>query len=200
MGDYAPLRGIVNPADDYVICVDGGSHHLAGLGVRPDVIVGDLDSSEGPLPDVPVIKYKPEKDDTDTVLAVKHGLEQGMRDFLLLGGLKGRLDHTFANLCVLRLIVRSGAKGYIMDGDNEACYFENSSRTFKCRMGWYLSVFPFGGDAKGVYEKGLKYGLCDATLVAENPIGVSNEFLKGQDGTISVRDGALIIIMSHERK
>jgi thiamine pyrophosphokinase len=202
MGEYSPLRPLVGKPGDYTICVDGGAQHLRGLNVKPDIIIGDLDSARalpaGTMPaHVEILKFKSEKDETDTMLAVMHGLEKGYADFLLLGGLKGRLDHTFANLATLQYIARHGAKGRLIDADNEAYFIENGTVTFKPRAGYYISVFPYGGDAFGVNETGLKYGLCDAVMRADFPNGVSNEFTD-QDGVISVKNGALLIVLSKE--
>lgn len=196
MEGYDYLRGLVK-RDDYIICVDGGSCHLNGLSIKPDIIVGDLDSA-GVLPDsVEVLKYKCEKDETDTMLAVMHGLKLGFKDFLLLGGLGGRLDHTFANLCVLQYISRHEATGHFVDGNNEAFFVENGEIRFKRRENYYISVFPFGGNADGVTEKGFKYGLEDAVMKTNFPNGVSNEF-KDEEGIISVKSGSLLIILSRE--
>jgi thiamine pyrophosphokinase len=195
MGDYAPLRPLIGHAGDYVICVDGGANHLEGLRVKPDIVIGDLDSA-GNLPEnVEIIRFKAEKDETDTMLAVMYGLKNGYKDFLLLGGLKGRLDHTVANLCTLQYIARNGARGRFADADNEACFLENGELSFEKREDYYISVFPFGGDAAGVNETGFKYGLCDATLHCDFPNGVSNEFLESE-GVVSVKNGALLIILS----
>lgn len=197
MGDYQPLRGLINSDKDYIICVDGGARHLKGLCVTPNIVIGDLDSADI-LPDgVKVLKFKSEKDETDTMLAVMHGLEQGCREFLLLGGLKGRLDHTFANLCTLQYITRHGATGRFVDADNEGYFVENGEIRFLPRKGTYISVFPFGGNAQGVTETGFKYGLDNAELTTDFPNGVSNEFLQGE-GVISVKKGALLIILSRE--
>lgn len=196
IGNCEPLCPLIKK-DDFIICVDGGSRHLKDLNVTPDIIIGDLDSA-GSLPDgVGVLKFKSEKDETDTMLAVMHGLEKGFKDFLLLGGLKGRLDHTFANLCTLSYISRHGAKGHFADADNEAYFVENGSIAFEKREGYYISVFPFGKDAVGVTEEGLKYSLDNAVMKCEFPNGVSNEFLDGR-GVITVKDGALLIILSKE--
>jgi len=131
------------------------------------------------------------------MLAVMYGLERGYGDFLLLGGLKGRLDHTFANLCTLQYITRHGAKGRFVDADNEAFFVENGEMSFAKREGFYISVFPFGGEAGGVSETGFKYSLDDATMKCDFPNGVSNEFLDDK-GVISVKNGALLIILSKE--
>lgn len=195
MGGYAALRPLIDAENDFIICADGGAGHLKGLCVTPDIIIGDLDSA-GSLPQgVEVLKFKAEKDETDTMLAVMYALEHGFSDILLLGGLKGRLDHTFANLCTLQYIARHGGRGRFVDDDNEAYFFENGKLTLEKRDGYYISVFPFGGDAFGVSETGFKYGLCDATLHSDFPNGVSNELLE-EKGVISVKSGALLVILS----
>lgn len=194
MGDYAALGKLIKP-DDYIICADGGANHLKGLQIIPDIIIGDMDSV-CELPDgVKKERFKAEKDETDTMLAVKSALSKGYRDILLLGGLRGRLDHTFANLSTLQYIAHHEANGCFIDSDNEAYFIENGSMTFKKRDGYYISVFPFGGDAVGVTEKGFKYALDNAVMKTDFPNGVSNEFLD-ETGEISVKDGALLIIIS----
>lgn len=197
MGDCAPLIPLIDRKNDFVICVDGGAGHLEDLRLRPDLIIGDLDSA-GSLPQgVEVEKFKAEKDETDTMLAVMYALRRGVRDFLLLGGLKGRLDHTYANLSTLQYISRHGARGRFVDADNEAYFVENGTLSFEKREGYYISVFPFGGEARGVAETGFKYGLDGATLRSDFPNGVSNEFLE-KTGVISVKNGSLLIILSRE--
>ncbi len=197
MGDYAPVKRLIDAQNDFVICVDGGTRHLCGLNVKPDIVIGDLDSA-GELPaDVEVLKFKAEKDETDTLLAVMYGLKLGFRDFLILGGLKGRLDHTFANLETLLYLTRHGGTGCFVDSDNEAYLVENGGVSFKKRAGCYISVFSFDGDALGVTEKGLKYKLEDAVMRTDFPNGVSNEFLE-DECFISVKKGALLIILSRE--
>lgn len=197
MGDYEPLKASVDIKNDVIICADGGTRHLDGLCLKPNYVIGDLDST-GELPvGVEVLKFKSEKDETDTMLAVMQGLKLGFHEFLILGGLKGRLDHTYANLSTLLYLSRHGGFGSIRDADNEAFIVENGQISFKKRTGCYISVFPFGGDATGVTEKGFKYELCDAILHADFPNGVSNEFLE-DEGSISVKTGALLIILSRE--
>lgn len=196
MNGYERLRGFLNGSSDFVVCADGGVRHLKPLGLKPDVVIGDFDSA-GELPEnVKAVKFNSEKDETDTVLALHHGLSKGYRNFLILGGLSGRLDHTYANLCTLRYMYHGGGRGFFADGSNEAYYIENGSITLKNRKGWYVSVFPFGLEASGVTETGLKYSLEDAVMHTGFPNGVSNEFVPGQDGRITVKKGSLLIILS----
>ena len=85
------LRQLVEEGD-YIICADGGVKLAQRLGITPNLILGDFDSLDQ-VPDIaPVFTYEREKDDTDTMLAIKQGIAEGCDYFLLLGGLGGALD------------------------------------------------------------------------------------------------------------
>lgn len=196
MGEYGPLRGLLRPGDSFY-CADGGVRHLRGLGAEPSLLIGDFDSAHELPQGVETLRFPSEKDETDTMLAAMEGLSRGFREFLLLGGLRGRLDHTLANLGVLLYLTRHGAQARMADADNEALCVENGELRVPARKGWYISAFPIGGDAHGVTERGMKYSLDEATLRAEFPNGVSNEFLEG-DAIIRVERGALLIVLSRE--
>ena len=119
------IAALVRP-EDYVICADGGYRHAKRLGIRPDLVVGDFDSMEAEeYKDVRHIAYPPQKDDTDTMIAVRHGLERGCRDFLLLGCLGGRFDHSIANLAVLYFLKKRDCTARIVDERNEVFLLEN---------------------------------------------------------------------------
>ena len=111
---FAPGR----PA--FVIAADKGLVHLEAQGIRPDLIVGDFDS----LGRVPagdnILRHPVEKDDTDTMLAVKTALDRGMGTIVFYGCLGGRLDHTYANFQTLTYLARHGAVGYLVGRDSAA--------------------------------------------------------------------------------
>jgi thiamine pyrophosphokinase len=179
---------------DYIICADGGYKHAKMLNLKPNVIIGDLDSI-GDIPEeIEVLRFNAEKDDTDTLLAVKYGIEKGYKDFIIIGGLGGRLDHTFANFSTLLYIVKNGCQGFFADTDSEVHIIEKGEISFKKRKDYYISVFPFGTQAAYVTEIGFKYSLNKFSIKAENPIGVSNEF-KEDIATIIVEQGPLIIFL-----
>lgn len=197
MGPYELIRPRLREGD-FFVCADGGTRHAEALGVAPNAAVGDFDSYPPPEgKGVDVRRFKKEKDETDTILAVQYGFERGFREFLILGGLRGRLDHTVANFGALKYLFDRGGSGYIADGDNEVYLLTGGSMTIERRDGYYVSVFPFGGPAKGVTERGLKYGLDDVELVIGFPLGVSNEFgNEGEKAVVSLREGNLLIILS----
>ena len=96
---------------DLVIAADGGFDYLKKLGLRADFVLGDFDSVLSYDLPSDSLRYPPEKDDTDMMLAVRLGLEKGYTEFAIYGGLGGRLDHTLANLQILTHLARNGAVG-----------------------------------------------------------------------------------------
>ena len=191
------LRALLRP-DDYILCADGGADNARLLGCAPALVMGDFDSVRTLPPGVPVRRFAPQKDDTDTMLALKYALGQGYRSFLLLGAWGGRADHAFANLCALLFLAQQGADAVLADGDMQVRAVKNGTLTLARRPDCYVSVFPFDGAAHGVSETGMRYALRDAVLRSADPIGVSNEF-QDETAVISVRDGALLVFLCKKK-
>ena len=178
--------------NDYIIAADGGLTHTKVLGLMPHAILGDFDSL-GYTPEGANV-FPVEKDDTDAMLAIRHGLSLGYTDFLLYGCLEGkRLDHTVANFQSLQFLADNGAKGYLIGSDYMVTVIKNETLTVPAGAEGILSVFCMGPDARGVTLSGLQYPLLDATLTSGFPLGVSNHFL-GEDATITVKDGSLLVM------
>ena len=134
-----------------------------------------------------------EKDDTDTMLAVKTGLERGETEFHIYGGMGGRrTDHTIANFQALLYLARRGAQGWLYGQEERYTAVCGGTITFPARDRGILSVFCLGADARDVSIQGGQYPLHHAVLTAEFPLGVSNHFV-GRPITVSVRDGSLLI-------
>ncbi|MBR3979441.1 MAG: thiamine diphosphokinase [Oscillospiraceae bacterium] len=181
---------------DFVIAADGGLKHLSFLGVQPDAVLGDFDSL-GYVPEGARV-YPVEKDDTDAMLAIRLGLEQGCDRFMIYGGLDGdRVDHTVANFQALRFLEQRNARGYLLGLTQAATVIENRRITFPQNQRGILSVFCMGDRARGVTLRGLKYNLEDGTLEGGLPLGVSNQFV-GEKAEISVKNGCLLLIWQRE--
>ena len=179
---------------DYIIAADGGYSALVSRGITPDLVVGDFDSL-GYLPDHPnVIRSPVEKDDTDMMLSIQQGLERGYDDFIINGGMGGRIDQTYANIQLLTYLADQNARGTMVSNDYHITAIKN--RKIKLnpvdKQNRLISIFCIGNKAKGVSLRGLKYPLENATITCKNPIGISNEF-KEDSAVISVTDGTLII-------
>lgn len=166
------------------------------LGLQPHGILGDFDSL-GYIPEGATI-FPVEKDDTDSMLAVRRGLELGCRRFVLYGALDGpRLDHTVANFQTLQFLADQGAVGYLVGLDTMVTVVKNGGVRFGSEAEGIVSVFCMGADATGVNIRGLAYELEQGTLQAGFPLGVSNHFV-GKESEISVKNGSLLVIYNRK--
>lgn len=190
--------GLAEPLgkNDLLIAADGGLAHLERLGCKPDVVLGDFDSL-GYVPEGANV-FPVEKDDTDSMLAVRRGLERGYRRFVLYGCLDGpRLDHTIANLQTLQFLADRGAEGYLVGLDYMATVIKNGTMAFPASTKGILSLFCLGKDAEGVTLTGLKYPLVNGTITSGFPLGVSNHFV-GQQAAVTVASGSLLALFDRE--
>ena len=133
-------------SDDFVIYCDSGLKHRTALGLEPDLIVGDFDSHENPRLDVETIVLPCEKDDTDTVYAVKEAISRGFSDFLLVGVVGERLDHTLGNVSILLMLSSLGLHGQIYDDYSEMEIV--SSNSVKSAINIPISRFLISRDAR----------------------------------------------------
>ena len=184
---------IANRNNALVIAADGGLRYLEQQQIAPDLIVGDFDSL-GCVPTGENILLHPvEKDDTDTMLAVKLGLERGGRVFVLYGCTGGRPDHTYANYQTLLYLAQKGARGYLVGDGWVCCAIEKASIEFPPTLSGTVSVFCPDGEARGVDLRGLYYSLENGMLTSGFPLGVSNHFT-GERAVVSVREGSLLVM------
>ena len=112
----APTDTDIIPVSGLIIAADGGADLLRESGIIPDIVIGDMDSAVDLSfgRNTEVIGFPAEKDDTDTLLAVRTGIDRGCRRFFLYGCSGGRLDHTVANMQTLKYISDAGCEGYMM--------------------------------------------------------------------------------------
>lgn len=182
--------------NDFCIYCDSGLYHEEGLKRKPDLIIGDFDSHPKPVTDIETIKLPTEKDDTDSLYAVKEAIKRGYTQFVLIGVLGKRFDHSLGNLAILIMLEEKGYSGVIVDDYSEITLISGESRNtesitddFK-----FFSVLCAGGNADGVTITGAKYNIENADLTMDFPIGVSNEVKKGDTAQVSVEHGRLYII------
>jgi thiamine pyrophosphokinase len=177
--------------DALVIAADGGLSHTEALGITPDVILGDFDSL-GYIPQKSQV-FPVEKDDTDSMLAAKHGLQMGCDRFVFYGALEGpRLDHTVANFQTLQFLADRNAKAVLVGKDTLVTVLKNGEMRLPALEEGTVSVFCQGGEASGVRLQGLQYPLENGTLSVGFPLGVSNH-LTGKAASISVEKGSLLV-------
>lgn len=179
--------------DDYLIYCDSGLIHLNQINHQPNLIVGDFDSHVNPNIDVETITLPTEKDDTDTVYGVKEGIKRGYDEFILIGVLGNRFDHSLGNVSILLLLDKQEKCGKIIDDysvieivKNTPKYVENSFSYFSL-----LCVTPI---ISGVTIENAKYGLNGAEITNYFPIGISNEVLEGKTAKVVVEEGIGLLI------
>ena len=192
IGNYRFIRQTLR-ADDYVFFCDSGLKHLEGLQARPSLIVGDFDSHENPHLDVETIVLPCEKDDTDTVYAVKEAVKRGFDDFLLIGVVGARLDHTLGNVSILLYLDSLGKHGCIIDDYSEMEIVSDKPVSI-CDRYAFFSLLNITGCAKGITITGAKYPLDGGEITCEYQYGISNEVLPGETATVSVKYGKLLLI------
>ena len=202
ISDYGRIRGYLD-SDDYVIYCDSGLRHMDGLGVLPSLIIGDWDSHDDPHMDVETITLPVAKDDTDTVYAMREGIERGFREFLLIGAVGERLDHTLVNVYILTALENRGCHGTIIDDYSEMELISSQADETGANHPGKASVedrYPFfsllalEGEERGVTIRNAKFGLEGASIGPDYQFATSNEVLPGKTAEITVEDGRLLLI------
>ncbi len=192
IGRYDRIRAHLRE-DDFYICCDSGLKHREGLGIVPNLIVGDFDSHENPHLDIETVVLPCEKDDTDTVFAAKEALKRGFQDFLLLGVTGGRLDHTLGNVSLLLMLDARGKRAVALDDYSEMeIVSDRPVQIEDCYS--YFSLLNISGLAQGITIRNAKFPLADAEITCEYQYGISNEVLPGTTAEVAVENGRLLLI------
>ena len=195
--DYARTREFLHEGDFFVFC-DGGLAHADGLGIKPDLVVGDFDSCDAGVlakwqDSCEIVQLPREKDDTDTLFAVKLALEKGFDDFLLLGAMGARFDHALGNVSILLYLQGLGKKALLVD-DYSVMQIAGSEPLLIEDSCSYFSVLTVAGDVSGVNIKNAKYPLENASLSSDFQLGISNEVLPGKVAQVSVEHGRVLLV------
>ena len=175
--DYESIRQYLRP-DDFNIFCDCGLAHRETLGIEPDLIVGDFDSHANPNLDVETIVLPCEKDDTDTVFAVKEAVKRGFDNFLLIGAVGGRLDHTLGNVSILLMLHGMGRKALLVDDWSEMEIVSKEPVSIEDSFPFF-SLLNISGTARGITIEDAKYPLRGAEIQCTYQYGISNEVVPG---------------------
>lgn len=185
---------------DSVIAVDGGYRHLEGIGIVPDIVLGDFDSL-GYVPEHPrVERFPTQKDASDIEIALEYACDQGYDELVIYGCLSGRLDHTYGVLQLVGKYSKEGKRVYGI-GNSFVASALSGGRYFELRftdaVTGTFSAFAFDEEVTGVDEVGMAYSLDKATLSHTCPLGVSNELI-GREARVSVEKGTLLVFFPLE--
>lgn len=199
--NYEKISRFINP-EDFIIACDGGLNHVEKLGLSPsavDLIVGDFDSHSRPneqdFPSAQIVQLPCEKDDTDVFFAVKEALHRGFTDFILLGVIGQRFDHSLVNISVLLYLQGHGASGVIYDDYSKMqLVVAGAEPTLIPDNYSYFSLMTLEKEAVGVTIKNAKYPLENAIIENSYQLGVSNQVIPGQQAEVSLKTGSLLLI------
>jgi thiamine pyrophosphokinase len=186
--------------DDLIIAADGGARHILELGLRPDILIGDMDSISPTLLDdlkdqgTQLIVYPRDKDHTDLELAILHALQNGVQEVLLFGVLGGRLDQTLANLMLLTKDEWAGLSLTISNSPDIAYMMRDQNIiSLQGNPGDIVSLIPLSAIVTKVSTNGLRWPLKNAELIIGNTISVSNEMIKNS-ASVEIGKGKLLLV------
>lgn len=193
------LRGQIS-TDDYLICADRGADYAYKSGLKPKAIVGDFDSISDEAKDFYkksgclFLSYPPEKDRTDTEIAMDYALERGARELVITCALGGRVDHELGNIYLLEKLVKSGVKAKILSG-RQIIEVIVESTELHIRAGKTVSLFALTDAVDGITTKGLKYPLINGRLSRGVSLGISNELVADR-AHLDIKDGSLLVVQT----
>lgn len=191
IGDYESVRCRI-PSDASSIFCDCGLRHAEKLGIAPDLIVGDFDSYEKPHTAIETIVLPREKDDTDSVYAVRQALARGFDDITLVGAIGARFDHSFGNIAILIRLDKLGIPARIIDDYSEMEIVSDRGEVSDSYP--FFSILNVDGTPHGISVKNAKWELDNAEITPEYQYGVSNEVTPGKTAVISVREGHVLLV------
>ena len=203
-GDLEYTDDIINIIKDaqLIISADGGARHLRALNIMPHVMIGDFDSI---LPadklffkekKVKTLTFSSKKDHTDSEICISWALDNKATDITLLGVTGTRMDHTLANIFLLKKLAEQNIPARIINKNNEI-HIITDFIEIKGEPKDFLSIIPVTQKVTGITFTGLKYPLVNAEIEMGASIGVSNTF-KGTLATVSIKKGILIVIKSKD--
>ncbi len=196
--DIKEIQTICNE-NDFVVCADSGYTYAKQAGIKPQLIIGDFDSLKDELPsDIEVVKLNKKKDDTDTEHCVMECIRRGFKDFMLLGSVGGRTDHTFANIAILAFLSEYHYNGVARNNGEEIRILKAGTYDMSGKKGLTFSVFPYGCESVNVSYKGAEYPLDSYTLTYNVSRGISNVFAE-DDAEIKINDGRAILLTYYKR-
>lgn len=164
--DFA-LSFLENETFEQFIAVDNGLRFCYDNQIKPTWIVGDFDTAAPELveyyqtqTDIPIRRFNPVKDSTDSQIAIELALELGSSEITLLGGTGTRMDHVLGNIQSLMLAKKKGVSCVILDEYNRIQLIDGETRLKKSEQyGKYVSLLPLTTEVTGVDLTGFKFNL-----------------------------------------
>jgi len=189
---------------NYIIASDKGLEVLDSLNIKPNYIIGDFDSIDTNVlnkyinsKNIELVKLNPIKDFTDTHMALKHAIEINSTNITILGAIGTRIDHTIANISVLKEALEKNILCTILNEQNKI-FLIDKNITIKKEIEYpFISLIPLTTQVFGISLKGFKYNLENATISIGESIGISNEQIENE-AEIGIKEGVLIVVKSKD--
>lgn len=206
--DEFTLDFVKKNKSDWIIAADSGMEFFYRNQLMPDYLVGDFDSVNREIlkyfqqknPDIEIIHFQPEKDETDTELAVRTAINLGCEKIWLLGATGTRLDHVLGNIHLLGMAMEKNCECIMLDAYNRIRILNHGIRLEKKEQyGDYVSLLPFTSKVTDLTLTGFKYPLQKYELQCYHSLGVSNE-ISLEEAEISFEEGILIMVESKDKK
>ncbi|AQS09291.1 thiamine pyrophosphokinase [Clostridium saccharobutylicum] len=202
-GGTAPSKKLLgNYIDkvDFIIAADKGSECLYSYNIIPDLLLGDFDSTNKEILNSiklkarEVLEFPPEKDYTDTEIAIIEALKRGAEKIYLFGATGSRMDHTLGNVGLLLTTKKKGAILEIIDDHNKIYLAEKTMKLYG-KYGENISFHALCDKVTKFKIKGAKYNLDSYDINLLDPRAICNEFLDTPI-EISYEKGELLILHS----
>ncbi|MCM1114753.1 MAG: thiamine diphosphokinase [Clostridium sp.] len=182
--------------DSYVICADSGYLKCKAQGIKPDLIIGDFDSSAVPDEGCELIKLSPRKDDSDTFHCIQVAVQRGYNDITILGGIGSRLDHTYSNILSVLYCFENHIKCSLVNANNYITIEEGAIELHRNEFK-YFSLYALFEKCEGLSIAGAEYNLDNVDLLPSSQLNQSNEF-KDDVVRIEIKKGKIILIRSND--
>ena len=188
-----------------IIVCDRGLEALYKLKIIPNHVVGDFDSVSPEILEfykkqsqIIFHTYHPEKDNTDTDIALKLAIRLKSSKITIMGALGKRMDHAIANIHILKDALEANIPCQIIDEHNRIYLINKEMTLEKDKIyGKYVSLIPLTSEVEGITLTGFKYPLENYTLPIGTSLGISNEIIEDR-AHIEMKKGILIVIESRD--
>ncbi|MDR0302452.1 MAG: thiamine diphosphokinase [Treponema sp.] len=158
------IRGLLDGKEIFAVAADSGLVAAEEAGIKPALVIGDMDSIDASrlsaYPPQSVMRYKHDKDYTDTELALREVIKKGCDEIWVIGGGGGRIDHLFGIRSLFERAVFP--RRWITGSEDIFCIDANTEQktlSMKLRSGAPVSVFPLGNAPWEAESAGLKWPL-----------------------------------------
>jgi thiamine pyrophosphokinase len=185
---------------DYLICADGGANHARDLNLKPDIIIGDMDSITAEtmtfFEAIEFETYPSKKDETDTELAITHAIKMGADKVIILGGLGSRMDHSLGNIYLLKRFMDVGIEAEMVNENNHIRLIGKTTG-FNFPIGTTVSILPIGGEVEGLTITGFEYPITEGQMTIDKPYGISNVTNENTQ-RITFKKGMLLMVIPED--